>query len=693
MRTLTTTLQNAINSNIRRPQLTLTAEDHVQHYTLYQSPNNADANVDTCIAADKSIIRAQVTRSGFTSNVQYQRITDPTSLTQWQTWTTLSGGSGNMFQDGGIAVSNNSGVLHIFAQRGTGGNQIYNWTSTNNGVTWTGPGTVLSPPSSALTKAIGSAGNNDVFFIYDVVGGEAIGASFYTTSWSAIHTWTLAPIISGGGIAPWYGSPGPGGEYTIVYSDGQTLFQCTYNPTGSVWTAQNNVTPATTTALARLSPRLSYDAATSLITLCCIEEDSGLLTGTVYQYPRLRQTADFTHWSNGFILHGISTLYGANAFPLPVANTGSAGSRYYVASKGTVYSAPMFSALNTSQFVDVSPTVLHYKRIEKPGKPATLDVTLDNANGILASYLCTGVNAGYSSAYAPIGPNTTLVLSEGYDTGNPPSTKEVVAVGKYRIKQIIMQRSPVQNQLRIIAVDRSRDLDLQSRYQLSWTNQTVGWLIAELCARAGLFSLIIPAVSQISEVIATYTLHAGSTYRQSLNEVCQTYDLVYFMDQTDTLQFKELSLSDGSVWFYQPEIELVSFGTVDDRANHIIVSGKPPTGGQLGALTTGEAYDDSDVSLVQVERLLHHTDQKLTTTAQCTSKASFLLLQEARTQVNHSVTVPANPGLQMFDMIDVQDYTAPVGSGLSSPGRIASVEIIFDAKKAQDDMILHLEGL
>jgi hypothetical protein len=188
VRTLDYALTNALNSTTRRPALSLTIEDHVIHYASYQTPASADAWNDVCIAADRSIIRVQVTRggTGFSSNFLVQRITDPAQASQWSSWSTLPASTGVIYQDGGCAVSNSGGVLHAFAQQGTGGSALWNWTSLDNGVTWSGPGVVLTPPSSALLKGIASSGNNDVFFLYDVVGGEAIGYSFYTSSWSAL---------------------------------------------------------------------------------------------------------------------------------------------------------------------------------------------------------------------------------------------------------------------------------------------------------------------------------------------------------------------------------------------------------------------------------------------------------------------------------------------------------------------------
>src|SRR5690348_3037542 len=58
------------------------------------------------------------------------------------------------FQDGGCAITNWNGVLRAFAQRGTGGNDLWTWVSSDNGASWSGPVTVLTPPSGALSKGI-----------------------------------------------------------------------------------------------------------------------------------------------------------------------------------------------------------------------------------------------------------------------------------------------------------------------------------------------------------------------------------------------------------------------------------------------------------------------------------------------------------------------------------------------------------
>ncbi|HEX7733561.1 MAG TPA: hypothetical protein VF458_01815 [Ktedonobacteraceae bacterium] len=687
VRTLSSPLIAALNSKTRVPSLHLTIEDHVLHYASYQTPGGADAWNDACLASDQSLVRVQVTRAGFgfTSNFQVQRVTDPGQAAQWSSWTTLPGSSGLIFQDGSCAISNSAGTLRAFAQRGTGGNNLWAWTSVDNGITWSGPVNVATPPGGALIKGIASAGNNDVFFLYDVLGGDALGCSFYSGgSWSAFITWSLPTLNSGAGLAAVFA----GAVYTLIYSDGYTLATCGFNPAGSLWSAGAVIASSSTNAIGRVSPRISQDSG--LYTLACVEYDTGTLTGSIYNYPRLRQSVDLQHWSGGRILHDFAATYGVVTLNWSAPPAGSAGARGYVVSPGIVYSAPLFQTSNVAMYLDVSAAVLSYTRQEHPGKPAQLEAVLDNASGVYNN-LVTAVSA--TGNYPPIGLNASLVLSEGYHTGTPPTTPTAVKVGTYRLAQIQFVRGPEINQLRLLALDLSRNLDLIARYQQTYTNQTLGYLIAEMAARAGLFHLVLPTTIQVTQIVPAFVLQAGQTYRHALDELCSTYGLVYFLDQDEVLQVRELATSDPAVWSYQPEIESVCFGGTDLRANHIIVSGKPPAGTASNALTTAETFDDAQMRMIGLERLLHHVDPKLSTASQCAQKASFLLAQEVRGQVAHSVTVPLNPALQLCDGVTLTDGAAPTGSGQSATCRVLALRAHYDAQHGLNELQVELEGL
>jgi hypothetical protein len=193
----------------------------------------------------------------------------------------------------------------------------------------------------------------------------------------------------------------------------------------------------------------------------------------------------------------------------------------------------------------------------------------------------------------------------------------------------------------------------------------------------------------------SFVLHAGQAYRHALDELCRIGWVEYFLDQDEILQIKELSSDDPVVWTYQPEIETLVLGTADERANHIIVSGKPPAGPTipLGSVTNAETFDDLHLHITGQERLLMYTDVKLFTSSLCERKAQLLLQQEQRDMLAHSITVPANPALQLLDVITITDQGSSVsGTGRTTKARIYKQEVIYNAEKGQYDHKLHLEG-
>ncbi|MBE3561065.1 MAG: hypothetical protein IMW89_17860 [Ktedonobacteraceae bacterium] len=696
MRTLTPALIAAVNATTRQPCIRLSAEDHINH--LQQTINtagNTDTWHDACVASDGSIVRVQVQGGGsiFATSFRWQRITDPTSAAQWSAWNTFAGGSGNMYLDGGCAISNNGGVLHAFAQQGSGGNAIFAWTSSDNGQTWSAvPAVVLSPPGGALCKGIASAGNNEVFFLYEVFGGDQIGCSFYTgSSWSALHTSTLPTLPSipnhSGLAVAWNAAAS---LYTVIYSDFTALHAVTTSAGATTWARLPDVIPATNQNTLRLSPRLTFFE--NLYHLICIEADNGTYTGTVYQYPRVRQSADLLHWSSGFILHDLPSYYGA-CF-LKTTPPAQSRARYIAATLSTVTLGLDYQASDSIQYADLSARILSYRREEQAGRPARLTLTLDNADPALTSLV-----ASYhpTLTYAPIGLNTTLVLDEGYFAGSPPIMPETITTARYRVTRVVFERMPGSSRLHVEAEDLTRLLDAVNRYQVTYTNQSLAWMITEICARAGLFNIVLPATSQMSNSVITFVLHAGQRYRQALDELCHLGWLEYFLDQNETLQFRELPATDPIVWSYTPEIEMLTLGSDAERANHVIVSGRPPattgTPPYSGALTNGEAYDDAHMHISGLERLIMVSDPRLTSASQCAARAAFILAQEQRSQLAHSVTVPVNPALQLLDVVQLNDQATPRGTGLSATARIYRSEVAYDAEKGMYEMKLYLEGV
>ncbi len=670
MRTLTTPIQNALAATGRAPVISAQLFDPIEHYGVYQTLGIAEGISAASVANDGSIVRAYVDRpaGAFVATLSVQRVTDPSQGSQWSAWSVLS--SANLLRDAGCTLSDNAGVLRVFAQSGASPFNLLVWTSNDNGATWSGPVTIAA--INAAVRGLGSAGQNDIFYAYDSTGGVALAASTYNGSaWAAPATWTLGVLPACLGIdAAWDAT---NNRYLLAVSDGSQITGYSYTPGSGAWALVGSIAPldsGSSVGISRAYPRLQgFD---SLYCLSYLEIDSGAFTGLSYSYSRLRQSPDFTHWSDGLLLSQ-HWSFGPTWLKASTPPSGSAGPAYYVLNNTYTWRAPLYNPANPQSYLDVSAQALAVQRREQRGKAGQVTLRLSNAGGQYNSLPMLGLN-------------TSLALAEGYHdptTGSP----SVIAVGVYYVDRYQYARSPVHNELLITASDATRRLDRAARLQTTYNSRSLSWLLTELAARAGLFTLSIPATSQFSQIVPNYVVPAGHTLRRALNDLCAIYSVYYFLDQTETLQFRELSASDAAVWAYQPEIETLTLGSDDQRANHIIVTGRA----SAGPLVYGESYDFAHITQTGQERPLYHTDPRLTTSAQAALKAGFLLADEQRASAHHSIAVPANPGLQLLDVVTLTDSPAPTGTNISTNARITALEVHYDAQQARFDLTLALE--
>ncbi|GHO49610.1 hypothetical protein [Ktedonospora formicarum] len=688
VRTLTTTLAAALGENTRVPVVSATVEDHIIRYDTVPAANTALTQnfFSACVANDGSIIRVLAPYAATFTSFQYQRITNPTIASQWTTWTTFAGSSGLINAHAAVYVSNNGGTLRAFVQRGSGGTMLWCWTSTDNGVTWSAsPTTVGTPPSSATIKGLSSAGNNDIFLQYDVVGGAAMGAYFFAGSWGALVTWPLTPTSGGAGLAVYWDSASS--LYRIIYSTGYEIWTINYTPSGSVWSGNGRLVPATPGGLAHLSPFVTRES-NGVYTLTYIDNDAAGITGLNYAYPRVRQSADFIHWNNGTVLQEANFNAG---FGLALVNR--PGDALYLIGCNLAYKRSTYSQSDATRYLDISGAILNYQREERVGQAARIEIELDNASGVL------NTKVGSPTSFQPLNIGSSLLISEGYKTGAGHTTPETVQTTTLRIRQVVFERAPGRNRVHVIAYDTTRLLDMLNSYQTVYQGASISFLLKEICARAGLLSVNIPGTSSFTQTIPFFILQASRPLRTALEEVMQTYNLTYFLDQSETVQFRELSSGDPSVWSYQPEIETLSLGSDDERgerdepANRIVVIGSAPSNTVVGQVTTGEAYDNTRMKLTGVERIGRVVDLKLTSAAQCAVRAQSLLYREQRGTVRHSVTVPLNPALQLYDSITLTDYNAPLGTDRAGTFRVKTLNAHYSAQDATFRHTIELEGL
>lgn len=64
---------------------------------------------------------------------------------------------------------------------------------------------------------------------------------------------------------------------------------------------------------------------------------------------------------------------------------------------------------------------------------------------------------------------------------------------------------------------------------------------------------------------------------------------------------------------------------------------------------------------------------------------------QQRAGTHHTISVPANPGLQLVDVVTLTDSSAPTGTGQSTNARVSALKVAYTPQKALFDMTLTLE--
>ncbi|MDE3076457.1 MAG: hypothetical protein KGJ86_13630, partial [Chloroflexota bacterium] len=395
-----------------------------------------------------------------------------------------------------------------------------------------------------------------------------------------------------------------------------------------------------------------------LYRLAYIEHDDGSADANPYDRARTSASLDFVHWSDRPPVSGQQML-----------NTPAwlkAGAAYYVLNCAYVFDWPVYDGADSSRNSDLSAQVLSFERRERPPAPSQVQVVLSNQAG----------------QYSPPGPaglvrNGRMTLSEGYVTS---AGAELVPVGHYYLEHWFYRRSAGENELVLLAVDTTRRLDREASQQWVYGNVSVGWLILEVAAKAGLFAVSLPATSQFSQVVARFVVNPGDTWRLALHRLMQLYGAEYSLDANEQLVVRELSPGDQVAWSFGPEILAAQWGSAYQAANHVRV---------FGSGAVAESWDFQAAAVTGEERYRHVVDRQLTTAAECQLRATLELQIEQRKAGSGILDVPLHPGLELFDVISASDAAA----GLSNqPYRIQAIRTVMNVLKADYDMRLELTG-
>jgi hypothetical protein len=425
----------------------------------------------------------------------------------------------------------------------------------------------------------------------------------------------------------------------------------------AAWTDLNFVVPLDGSNLGFHFRLPNLQLVDGLYRLTYVEHDDGSIDGSIYDRYRVAKSLDFTHWSSG-LPASPQTLTSASGAPFA-----RAFGFYFATTPVYTFAWPVYTAGDASRNTDMSAQLLSYERKESLLRPGEYKVVVSN-------------QAGQYNAANGLVKNGTLIVNEGYVTG---AGAEVVTVATALVEHWYFNRAPGENELVIVAQDQSRWLDVEAPLLLPYKNRTLLWLAIEIAARAGLFQVFWPGTAAMSEVIASFAVQPGQTWRQALHRLMDAYGLEYVVRADGSLALHDPSESLVSVWTWQNEIESAQLGQADLAANHIRV---------FAQSVQAEVWDYTAAEAVSVERYRHIVDRAIGSNAQASVRGANELLLEQRKARGGEIHVPINPGLEVLDVVTVVDSAINVNQTY----RCQAIAAAMDVLHATFDMTLQLTG-
>lgn len=684
----------AISATTRRPAVRVTLLRDVPSYSLLASstPTGGPFHSAVTVAQDGSIVRAamQNTAGSVTGQVSVQRVTSPSTPSQWTTWTALGGP--DKLRDGGIALGTVGGTISLFVCDGASDN-VYLSTSTDNGATWSAFALAVTVGGTetvrGLALATGANTTSDPSYLFALVDDGTLSATAMTVrvaantgaGWAATFT-KPASSPTGPSSAGLAALRLAAGSFLVVPSlyalslssgGGLALGSYTWSHAGGAYTAGPVIVPNDDASIGVQVkwPALAIDNH-GAYALSYVEQDTGGWSGVSYTRAVLATSQDAQHWSEGFDFPPIPLNGQSAAYCQPLLYTGG---NAYLVDNTHVYQAS--TAVAT---LDVSAQLLRYTYTREAEKPSRLTLALDNSAGTLLSSPAFGLNS-------------RVTLEEGYvdaaGTAWYVTTQDHLVVRRSVAQRAKPGVQPV-NELQIEAEDLLCKLARAARHDWVYTGQTLAWLAAETCAKAQAGPATVPATAQFSTTIAVHRIKEGATWEAALGRLLGYFGAWYRATaQGGGVSIVELQPTDPSVWTYTTaDLEAARWGAIGDRENHARVYGKPPAG--VATLPVGEAWDWAHANQTWEHRYRRVVEQQIATPALAATRAGFELADQKRAASLHLIQVGHHPGLELYDVITVTDAPAGVAA---QPYRIVGALTTYSAQAADFSLQLHLEGV
>ena len=635
MRTLNSLLASEQTKTTGRPTAQVIIDDRFigvfrPRWTLVSNDDTIpDGQIAICATYDGAILRARVNPT--TSTIYIQRITDPDTISQWTTWTSLATGVSpttplTIAWDG----TSIQAIIYVLNDNRT----IACKQSTNNGQTWSAETTVTTLATGHSCTGLAAtlnAGSGTLYCIY--ADNDNSTTTLYTTTRSETgSTWTTPTAwdktaTTCNGIAV----DGTGQTLNIVAAldNSLTLYRVPIDHPES-WGVPNQFSKSDTNTITYKAPSIALSLGQHYYIFFI---QSTHIADTVYS---IFATPNWTTTSITPRPYSLTTAYGAQAM--------GDGINHYLCTARTVYKAPAWTA-SASQRTDVSDDVLSISLIEHLTDPRPLTITLRNDDGRYATELG-------ATTYQAIKRHSQISVRLGYTISG---TRYVSYYRPYWITNITHNRAQGQSTITIQATDGWGICQRTRAHQvMAWQNTTVMQIATTLLQGLG-FAVTNDGNAIWDTTISTFTILTNTPLSNALRTLLRIVNgsIIFRADSewydtypSATAYLAILPGTSRYTFGTSHTITSASYETKEPQATHTIIANNT---------IHSEAIDWTTVEIYNADETETITDRRATTQELADTIAQNRILSNYRNTINAVITTPPHVGLETGDNITIND--------------------------------------
>lgn len=658
MQSLSPTLRAAQRTRGGVASLRLRVEDRELRWAPLVDDLASECLTAACAAQD-AIVRARITPAG---TLDLQRITTPADPGQWLAWNTLTADAHPATDLALSPLAADPARLRLFYSRASAGGAcaIACLQSVDGGRSWSPPADCLAglpAPATSLASA------NAQLFYHDPADGFLKLA--HATAWEG-GVWSPVPWVEAGALVARFGLAAgyDGGVYHVASCDEEApdvrrlRTGALVEATGA-WAPPAPVAPPGLPA-AGYTPRYpSLAHAGGAWHLAYVETFSGALA---YAEPVVIHSPDWDHWS--FACWVPLEGFGEPRRATLVHFEG----RYYLALERAVWWAAAYSPADPDRHLETA-EVAAYVLEEEPWRGRAL-IELHNAAG---RYDRPGQAGTPGAALRPL---ARVVVERGYRT---PAGEERLGRAPCYLMSVAVRRGGPRPTLRLECDD---GWGLLARWRPDglylWHGKTVAWLIAEVLYRAAGLTCSFDGLSAWEMRLDAFALApgqwaetVGDTRRAWLSRELRAARIEP-AGGSGLSALRSLVAMVGGAAHWRPDGRLHCF--IPSAQGHAGAYAVGSGGEVLDALyghglmlpTQARVFGDGVGAAAAAPRargaprryLATVVDPELSNALECAQRASALVYDGQARGVVGWVETPCQPGLELYDLVTVEDPRA-----------------------------------